>query len=63
MPPAPRQNLPLPQSRPVSALPGMVRSEIERIPEVSSAEVNIVWTPPWEKSMMSEEAKLILGIE
>jgi FeS assembly SUF system protein len=44
-------------------LPVKVQSEIERIPEVDSAEVNIVWNPPWEKKMMSEEAKLILGIE
>ena len=45
-------------------LPVKVQSEIERkIPEVNSAEVNIVWNPPWEKGMMSDEAKLILGIE
>jgi metal-sulfur cluster biosynthetic enzyme len=28
---------------------------------VASAKVNIVFDPPWDKDMMSEEAKLELG--
>jgi metal-sulfur cluster biosynthetic enzyme len=28
---------------------------------VSGAKVNIVFDPPWDKDMMSEEAKLELG--
>jgi len=45
------------------SLPGQVRSAIERIPEVTSAEVNLVWDPPWDRNMMSDDAKLILGID
>ena len=45
------------------SLPGMVRSQVERIPEVAGAEVNIVWDPPWDKSKMTPEARLALGLD
>ncbi len=45
------------------SIPGKVRAEIERVPEVKEAEVDVVWSPPWDKSKMSEDAKLILGLE
>jgi FeS assembly SUF system protein len=44
------------------ALPGEVRSRIETIPGVSKATVDLVWDPPWDKSRMSEEAALQLGL-
>ena len=40
------------------SLPEEVRQKIEKIDGVNSAEVEITFEPPWEKSMMSEEAKL-----
>ncbi len=43
------------------SLPEEVRQKIEKIEGVNSAEVEITFEPPWEKSMMSEEAKLELG--
>ena len=43
------------------SLPEEVRLEVEKINGVKSAEVEITFEPPWEKSMMSEEAKLELG--
>ena len=43
------------------SLPEEVRQKVEKIPDVKSAEVEITFEPPWEKSMMSEEAKLELG--
>ena len=43
------------------SLPEEVKQEIEKINGVKSAEVEITFEPPWEKSMMSEEAKLELG--
>ena len=43
------------------SLPEEVRQKIEKIDGVNSAEVEITFEPPWEKSMMSEEAKLVLG--
>tara|TARA_S200000501_G_scaffold214532_1_gene201461 strand:- start:3213 stop:3530 length:318 start_codon:yes stop_codon:yes gene_type:complete len=43
------------------SLPEEVRQEVEKIDGVKSAEVEITFEPPWNKSMMSEEAKLELG--
>jgi len=43
------------------SLPGEVEKKVEAIPEVSSAEVVLVWEPTWDKSMMSEAAQLQLG--
>lgn len=43
-------------------LPGEVEKHIEAIPEVSSAEVELVWDPPWSRDMMSEEALFALGM-
>ena len=39
-----------------------LRCRIEALPSVSEAKVNIVWDPPWNKDMMSEEARMILGL-
>lgn len=43
------------------SLPAEVESKVAAIKEVKSAKVEVVWTPPWEKDMMSEAAKLELG--
>lgn len=39
-----------------------VRQRVEGISEVTSAVVNLVFEPEWNKDMMSEEAKLELGM-
>jgi FeS assembly SUF system protein len=44
------------------SLPGEVETKIEEIPEVTSAKVELVWDPPWDKSRMSETALLELGL-
>jgi FeS assembly SUF system protein len=43
-------------------LPGEVEKKIESIPEVRTADVELVWDPPWDRSRMSEEAMLTLGM-
>ena len=43
-------------------LPEEVKSKVEAIDGVGAAEVNVVWDPPWNPSMMTEEAQLELGI-
>ncbi|MEO0312526.1 MAG: hypothetical protein RIQ89_2183 [Bacteroidota bacterium] len=43
-------------------LPVEVEEKVKAMPEVNSAKVEITFDPPWEKSMMSEEAKLELGM-
>jgi len=42
-------------------LPGEVEDKIVVIPGVKSAKIDVVWEPTWDKSMMSEAAKLQLG--
>jgi FeS assembly SUF system protein len=44
-------------------LPPDVQRKVQAIPGVTSAKVDVVWDPPWDKSRMSEAAKLQLGIE
>lgn len=43
------------------SLPKDVKEKIEAIDEVDTVDVQIVFDPPWDKDMMSEEAKLELG--
>lgn len=38
-----------------------VRQKIESVEGVTSATINLVFEPEWDKDMMSEEAKLELG--
>jgi FeS assembly SUF system protein len=42
-------------------LPKEVEDKVASVEHVNSAKVNIVFDPPWDKDMMSEEAKLELG--
>ena len=39
-----------------------VRERIQGMPGVSEANVQMVWEPPWNPGMMSDEAKRQLGI-
>ncbi len=43
------------------SMPKEVEDKVAAMDNVSSAKVNIVFDPPWDKEMMSEEAKLELG--
>ena len=45
----------------VESLPGEVEARVKTIPGVSDAKIELVWDPPWDKEMMSEEAQLKLG--
>ena len=40
-----------------------VRTKVESVQGVTSANVNLVFEPAWDQSMMSEEAKIELGFE
>ena len=44
------------------SLPMEVKRSIEEIPEIEEVEVKIVWDPPWDKTKMSESAKLELNL-
>ena len=39
-----------------------VESKIRSIPGVGDVEVALVWDPPWNQAMMTEAAKLQLGL-
>jgi FeS assembly SUF system protein len=43
------------------SLPKEVEARIKAVPGVRGATANVVWTPAWNPSMMSEAAKLELG--
>jgi FeS assembly SUF system protein len=43
------------------SMPKEVEEKVGAIEGISSAKVNIVFDPAWDKDMMSEEAKLELG--
>ena len=44
------------------SLPKEVKDSIMEIEEVKKVDLNLVWEPPWDKSMMSEAAKLELNL-
>ena len=44
------------------ALPGQVRDAVAEVEGVNDVRVKLVWSPPWDKDRMSEEAKLELGL-
>ncbi len=43
------------------SLPGEVQQRASTVPGVASVKVDVVWTPAWNPSMMSEAARLELG--
>lgn len=43
-------------------LPLEVEEKVKSLKEVKDAKVEITFDPPWEKELMSEEAKLELGM-
>ena len=44
------------------SLPNDVKNSIKEIKEVNEVELDLGWDPPWDKSMMSEAAKLELNL-
>ncbi|HEY6989229.1 MAG TPA: hypothetical protein VH369_12630, partial [Bryobacteraceae bacterium] len=44
-------------------LPNQVRQKILSIAGVTSAEIELVFDPPWDRNKMSDAAKLALGFD
>ena len=44
------------------SLPIEVKDSIMELKEVNKVDLELVWDPPWDKSMMSEAAKLELNL-
>ncbi len=38
------------------------KNRLEAIPGVTEAAVDIVWDPPWDQEMITEEGKMVLGL-
>ena len=43
------------------SLPQEVKEKVASIEDVNKVNIELVWDPPWDKDMMSEEAKVELG--
>jgi FeS assembly SUF system protein len=57
-----RMTLTAPACPAAQSLPVEVREKAAAVAGVTGVKVEIVWDPPWTKEMMSEAAKLQLGL-
>ena len=44
------------------SLPKEVKDSVMEVKDVKKVDLDLVWDPPWDKSMMSEAAKLELNL-
>ena len=44
------------------AIAADAKSKVMQVPGIVDAEVALVWEPPWNQGMISEEGKMILGL-
>ena len=58
-----RMTLTAPNCPVAGTLPPEVESRVKGVPSVNGFKLDLVFDPPWTKNMMSEAAKLELGIE
>ena len=56
-----RMTLTSPACPVAGSLPGEVEATVRDVPGVASANIELVWDPPWDMEMMSEAAKVKLG--
>ena len=57
-----RMTLTAPGCPAAQSLPGEVETKVKGVPGVADAKVEVVWEPAWTKDLMSEAAKLQLGL-
>lgn len=57
-----RMTLTAPACPVAESLPVEVTNRVQSIPEVSAANVEVVWDPPWTRDRMTDAAKLQLGM-
>lgn len=46
----------------IEALPEEIRDKVANIDGVARVDINLIWEPPFTVDMMSDEAKLALGL-
>ena len=57
-----RMTLTSPMCPVAGSLPPEVESKVKAVAGVKAAKVELVWDPPWGKEMMSEVARVQLGL-
>jgi FeS assembly SUF system protein len=57
-----RMTLTSPNCPEAQTLPQMAESYVRSVPGIEEVTVTIVWDPPWNRDMISDEAKLALGL-
>ena len=57
-----KMTLTTPNCPAAESLPKEVKDSIMQIEEVDKVDLDLVWDPPWDKSMMTEAAKLELNL-
>ena len=57
-----RMTLTAPACPAAQTIPLDVERRIREVPGVNNVKVDVVWDPPWTREMMSEVAKLTLGM-
>ena len=45
------------------SLPASVRNRVSAVRGVTSVDLQLIWEPPWSPDAMSEDARLILGLD
>ena len=58
-----RMTLTSPACPVAGSLPPEIEAKVRRVPGVTAAKVDVVWDPPWTPKLMSEAAKLQLGMD
>jgi len=57
-----KMTLTTPHCPAAQSLPSEVEARVRSVPGVKSVMVEVVWDPPWNPGLMSEAAKLQLGL-
>jgi FeS assembly SUF system protein len=57
-----RMTLTTPNCPVAGQMPIMVKQAVESLPELRNVQVDLVWDPPWDKSRMSDDARLQLNM-
>lgn len=58
-----RMTLTSPACPVAESLPAEVQNKVKMVEGVASAKVELVWDPPWGKHLLSEAARLQLGLD
>jgi FeS assembly SUF system protein len=58
-----RMTLTAPNCPVAGTLPAEVERKVRAVPGVKDVKLELVFDPPWDKSRMSKEARMLLGLE